>query len=91
MPSYNIRAELTSRHDRDEVQLDLSSLHGPRLSEMNLTATVTLSGRVEVTVTIEAGDLWIAMLTCMAVLDHDHYDVTSWSAHTEPAASSTAE
>jgi hypothetical protein len=85
VPSYKIQAQLASRHDLGDVEFDLASTHGPRLSELNLTATATLSGRVVVTLTVEAADLWIAMLTCMAVLDHNRYEVISWNAGPETA------
>lgn len=83
VPSYNIRAELASRHGLDDVRFDLTSAHGPRISELKLTATATLSGRVVVTLTIDAADLWVAMLTCMAVIDHNRFDVIAWSAETD--------
>ena len=81
VPSYAIRAELASRHDPSDVEVELRTLHGPRITELQLAAVATLPGQVVVTMTVESEDLWIAMLTCMAILDHNSYEVKSWAAH----------
>ncbi|HET9649721.1 MAG TPA: hypothetical protein VFP34_16030 [Microlunatus sp.] len=79
MRSYLIRAELARRFDADDDLLDPETAHGPRIRELKPTVQAQ-KNRIIMTLTIESADLWTAMLTCMAYLEHNSYELTSWSA-----------
>lgn len=55
------------------------SPYGARIHDLNPTIEVS-GNRVAMSLTIESGDLWAAMLQCMTYVDHNRYELTYWSA-----------
>ena len=79
VPRYTIRAELIGREASGEAVLDTSVTR--RVDDLHLRTTTITAGRVQVSLTIDGTDLWVAMLACMGMLNHNSFDVVTWNAH----------